>query len=86
MMLNRRMLRTMTVILGILTVVLSVSTNALLAQETPEYTITVQPGESIQAAIDKAPAGAVICLSAGVWEENIKIERSLTLRAQARRR
>ena len=80
MALNRRVLRVMAVILGILVVVVGLSTSALFAQEVPEYTITVQPGESIQAAIDAAPEGAVICLPAGIWEENIKIEKSITLR------
>ncbi len=52
----------------------------LVAQE--PCTITVQPGESIQAAIDVAPEGAVICLAEGEWEENLVIEKSLTLRGQ----
>lgn len=42
--------------------------------------ITIQPGESIQAGIDAAPEGAVICLSEGVWKENLTISKSLTLR------
>ncbi len=42
-------------------------------------TITVQPGESIQEAIDAAPEGATLCLAEGVWEEHITIEKSLTL-------
>ena len=50
----------------------------LLAQE--PCTITVQPGESIQEAIDAAPEGAVICLVEGEWMENLKITKSLTLR------
>ena len=45
-----------------------------------ETLLQVKPGESIQAAIDTAPEGAIICLEAGVWEENLTIERSLTLR------
>jgi len=40
----------------------------------------VQPGKSIQAAIERAEEGAIICLPAGTWEENLKIEKSLTLR------
>jgi hypothetical protein len=38
-----------------------------LAQQ--PYAITVQPGESIQAAINAAPAGAVITLASGEWQE-----------------
>jgi parallel beta-helix repeat protein len=45
-----------------------------------ECTVTVQPGESIQKAINQAAEGDVICLAEGTWEENIKIEKSLTLR------
>jgi len=51
-----------------------------LAQDQPECTVVVQPGESIRAAIDGTEEGAVICLAEGTWEENIKIEKSLTLR------
>ena len=43
-------------------------------------TITLSPGESIQQAIDDAPPGAVICLEEGTWEENLVIEKSVTLR------
>jgi parallel beta-helix repeat protein len=50
---------------------------SVLAQE--PCTVTVQPGESIQAAIDASPEGAVICLADGGWEENITITKSLTL-------
>ncbi len=42
--------------------------------------VVVRPGELLQTAIDAAPAGAVIVLSEGRWEENVKIEKSLTLR------
>ncbi len=50
----------------------------LLGQE--PCTITVQPGQAIQEAIDTAPDGAVICLEAGEWVENIVITKSLTVR------
>lgn len=43
-------------------------------------TITVLPGDSIQYAIDQAPSGAIICLTAGIWDENITISKSLILR------
>jgi len=52
------------------------------AQGQAECTVTVQPGESIQAAIDRAAEGDVICLAEGTWEENIKIEKSLVLRGK----
>jgi nitrous oxidase accessory protein NosD len=47
-----------------------------------DCTVTVKPGEFIQRAIDGAKAGAVVCLTAGEWEENIVIEKSLTLRGE----
>lgn len=50
------------------------------AQETTECTAILQAGESIQALIDLAEEGAVICLAAGTWNENIKLEKPLTLR------
>ncbi len=53
---------------------------AVGAEEPPVCTITVSNGSSIQSAIDKAPGGAVICLAAGEWNENITITKSLTLR------
>jgi nitrous oxidase accessory protein NosD len=44
-------------------------------------TIVVNPGESIQAAVDAAPAGAVIELRAGTFEEAVVLTKSgLTLR------
>jgi len=41
--------------------------------------ITVREGMSLQAAISLAPAGAVICLEAGVWRENLVITKPLTV-------
>ncbi len=54
----------------------------LLAQE--PCTITVQPGQTLQEAIDAAPDSAVVCLEAGEWKENIVITKSLTLRGIGR--
>jgi parallel beta-helix repeat protein len=53
-----------------------------LAEEALACTVTVQPGHSIQAAIAGAQEGAVICLGEGSWQENLKIEKALTLRGQ----
>jgi len=41
--------------------------------------VILNPGSSIQQAIDSASSGDVICLQAGTWEENIVIKKSLTL-------
>lgn len=50
-----------------------------LASASPDCTVTIGPGSSIQAAIDAASPGDVICLKAGTWEENIEITKDLTL-------
>jgi parallel beta-helix repeat protein len=47
---------------------------------TPPCTITVNPGSSIQEAIENASKGAVVCLAEGAWDENIVIKKSLILR------
>jgi beta-lactamase regulating signal transducer with metallopeptidase domain/nitrous oxidase accessory protein NosD len=49
------------------------------AQADDPKAINVSPGESIQAAIDAAPAGATIRLGAGEWKERIVISKPLTL-------
>lgn len=48
--------------------------------DTPACTVSVGPDQSIQAAIDAAPEGAVICLE-GIWQESLTITKDLTLRA-----
>ncbi|NIV30107.1 MAG: hypothetical protein GWN58_11585 [Anaerolineae bacterium] len=48
--------------------------------------VTVYPGESIQAAIERAKDGTVICLAEGTWEENLIISKDLTLRGTSRER
>jgi len=50
----------------------------------PEGARVLRPGESIQEAIDAAPAEAVIYLSAGTWEEHVVIDRPVTLRGESR--
>lgn len=51
-----------------------------------DCTVMVTPEQSIQKAIDEAKEGAVICLAAGTWEENIEINKELTLRGAGRGR
>ncbi len=46
----------------------------------PSAARPVQPGQSIQAAIDQARPGETIILARGTWEENLRIEKSITLR------
>jgi parallel beta-helix repeat protein len=64
--------------------VLGLATQLSMSIETqqPSCTAIIQPGESIQAAIDTVEEGAVICLAEGTWRENIIIRRSLTLRGK----
>jgi hypothetical protein len=54
------------------------------ATTTPGWpcTVMVNPGSSIQRMIEQAQPGAVICLAAGTWDENLVIIRSLTLRGE----
>nr|BAL59679.1 hypothetical protein HGMM_OP4C315 [Candidatus Acetothermum autotrophicum] len=47
-----------------------------------ECTVTVEPGQSIQKALDEAGENAIICLGAGTWEEALTISKGLTLRGQ----
>jgi len=42
-------------------------------------TIAVRPGESIQDAVDRAPPGAVVCLAAGTWTEEVVVAKALTI-------
>jgi nitrous oxidase accessory protein NosD len=65
-------------LLGLGSSIGSLGTSAL-AQAQSDCTVTLQPGEPIQGAINGAEEGAVICLVEGTWEENLKIEKSLTL-------
>jgi parallel beta-helix repeat protein len=75
----RRTILIAVLVLGLAVALLSLGTSSG-TQDQPECTVTVQPGESIQAAIDKAEEGAVICLAEGTWEENLVIGKGLTLR------
>jgi len=53
---------------------------ALPPEAGPACTITLRPGDSLQAALDGAPAGAVICLPAGTWAESVRVTKPVTLR------
>jgi len=43
-----------------------------------------EPGQSIQQAINNAAEGAIICLSAGTFDEKLKINKGITLRGAGR--
>lgn len=48
-------------------------------------TVTLNPGQSIQRAVDSVSAGAVICLAEGAWQENLVVTKDdLILRGQGR--
>ena len=49
-------------------------------------TISVRAGESIQAVLDSAPPGAVICLPAGTWTESLRVTKPVTLQGAGPRR
>ena len=61
MMWRRKVLRGVSLALGILAIAWLTFPSVIVAQEVPECTIRVQLGESIQEAIDQAPEGTVIC-------------------------
>ncbi len=54
--------------------------SSLAASQPDDCTVTLTPDASIQTAIDDADSGDVICLEQGTWQENLAIEKSLTLR------
>jgi len=63
-----------TVILALLVVLVAV------CNSTGAEPIVVRSEESVQEAIDRAAAGTVIVLSAGVYRESLVVDKSLTLR------
>ena len=49
------------------------------AHDQPECRVTVQPGESIQAAVDAAQSGSEIRIAVGTFHEHLVIEKDLRL-------
>ena len=45
-------------------------------------TVLVRPGQSVQAAIDNAPVGGTVVLSAGTYREDLLVAHRITLRGQ----
>ncbi len=50
------------------------------AADEPECTVVLHPGESLQQAVTEASPGDVICLAPGEWEENLRVEKPITVR------
>jgi nitrous oxidase accessory protein NosD len=48
--------------------------------EAQNCVVTVQPGQSIQQAINTVSEGALVCVASGTFTENITITKSLSLR------
>jgi nitrous oxidase accessory protein NosD len=42
----------------------------------------LDPTESVQAAVDAAPAGSVLTLAPGTWAEHVVVDRPLVLRGE----
>lgn len=65
-------------------IIIVVGSLLALAHEGDTCLITVHQGESIQEAIDRAPAGSTICLDPGIWREHVKITKSITIQGAKR--
>jgi hypothetical protein len=50
------------------------------AQASPTAVTVVHPGQSIQAALDSASAGATVLLEAGTYYENVTVTKPVTIR------
>jgi parallel beta-helix repeat protein len=55
-----------------------------LGPSTQDCAVTVQPGQSVQQAINSASEGALVCITAGTFTENLTITKSLSLRGASR--
>ncbi|MBI1742089.1 right-handed parallel beta-helix repeat-containing protein [Candidatus Acetothermia bacterium] len=67
-------------------ITLALANNGRWGGAQPECDTTVQPGDPIQASINMAPSGAVICLGAGIFLETVEITRSVTLHGAGQER
>jgi parallel beta-helix repeat protein len=61
--------------------ILGLPAGAASAEGSDSHTIVVRPGQSIQKAVDSAPAGSTIVVKAGVYKESVQITTDrITLR------
>jgi len=60
-------------------IIIIISFNPTVCQTEPPTEIIVDPGESIQSAIDKAKNGDVIYVKSGVYGESINVTKQVKL-------
>lgn len=66
--------------LAVALVTIAATTGLATASPAASCDDTVSPGESIQAAIDAASAGDTICVEPGTYDENINVNKDVTVR------
>jgi hypothetical protein len=76
---GRRIMRQVASLFVPIAMVLTCAALLRSAAAAPPPEIAVAPSESLQAAIDKAPAGATIKLAEGIYPEAVLINKPLTL-------
>ena len=68
-------------ILSVFVVIIGITNPSINTLTMHPTDITVNPGQSIQSAIDSAPAGSNIIVNTGNYPENLKLYKNITLTA-----
>jgi nitrous oxidase accessory protein NosD len=79
-----RKLKLAGLVCGLFVFVLIVGMGASEIGSAQDCTLTLKPGQSIQAAIDRSLPNSIICLEPGTWDESLTITKSITLQGAAR--